>query len=187
MSVIHRWAVFFFVKISLLIYNLCRPLKGICGFTREILVGLVANLESRELRRRENLARKLPPEHPRSSSTDDVEGQFSLLHDMLGDIFDLKQFHDAQSKILNEFNKRINPELKYYCCMGAKERYNEFEMPSFNEPSQNGVERLDEVKVSRRGDPGIFVANRASLPQKGQLTARAQFHRAPVQLPPQKL
>lgn len=187
MFAIHRWAVFFFVKTSLLIYNLCRPLKGICGFTREILVGLVANLESRELRRRENLARKLPPEHPRASSTDDVEGLFSLLHDMLGDIFDLKQFHDAQSKILNEFNKRINPELKYYYWTGAKERYNEFEMPSFNEPSQNGVERLDEVKVSRRGDPGIFVANRASLPQKGQLTARAQFHRAPVQLPPQKL
>ena len=187
MSAIHKWAVFFFVKKTLLIYNLCRPLKGICGFTREILVGLVANLESRELRRCENLARKLPPEHPGASSMDDVEGLFSLLHDMLGNIFDLKQFDDAQSKILNEFNKRINPELKYCYWTGTKERYNELEMLSFNELSQNGVERLDEVKVSRRGDPGIFVAKRASLPQKGQLTARAQFHRAPVQLPPQKL
>ena len=127
------------------------------------------------------------PEHPRASATDDIEGLFSLLHDMLGDIFDLKQFHDAQAKILNEFNKRINPELKYYYWTGSKERYNEFEMPSFNEPTKKGaVERLEKVKGSRRGDPGIFVANRASLPQKGQLTARAQFHRAAVQLPPQK-
>ncbi len=170
-----------------MVYNLCRPLKGICGFTREILVGLVANIESRELRRRENLAQNFPLEHPRASATDDIEGLFSLLHDMLGDIFDLKQFHDAQAKILNEFNKRINPELKYYYWTGAKERYNEFEMPSFNEPTKKGaVERLEKVKGSRRGDPGIFVANRASLPQKGQLTARAQFHRAAVQLPPQK-
>ena len=42
----------------------------------------------------------------------------------------------------------------------------------------------DRVILSRRGDPGIFVANRASLPQRGQLTVRANFHRAPVELPP---
>ena len=149
---------------------------------------MVANLESRELRRCEYIARQLPPEHPRASATDDVEGMFSLLHDMLGDIFDLKQFHDAQAKIFNEFNKRINPDIKFYYWTGAKDRYSEFELPSFNEPTKKGmVERLDKVKVSRRGDPGIFVANRASLPQKGQLTARAQFHRAPIELPPHVL
>ena len=33
-------------------------------------------------------------------------------------------------------------------------------------------------------DPGMFVFDRASFPQKGQLTVRAKFHRAPVALPP---
>ena len=146
---------------------------------------MVANMESRQLRREEYLTQQLSPEHPRASATDDVEGMFSLLHEILGNTFDLKQFHDAQAKILNEFSKRIDPDLKFYYWTGAKHRYNEFDLPSFNGPTKEGaIERLDRVKLSRRGDPGVFVANRASLPQKGQLTARAKFHQAPVELPP---
>ena len=110
------------------------------------------------------------------------------MHEMLDDIFDVKQFLDAQPKILNEFKKRIDPELEFYYWTGAKERYRDFELPSFNQPSGDSlIERLDRVTLSKRGDPGVFVANRASLPQKGQLTARAQFHRAPVELPPPQI
>ena len=105
---------------------------------------------------------------------------------MLGNIFDLKQFHDCQPKILNEFTKRINPDLKFYYWTGTKERFREIELPSFNEPS-GAQERLDKVRISKRGDPGIFVSNRASLPQKGELTARANFHKAPVALPPHQI
>ena len=87
--------------------------------------------------------------------------------------------------ILNEFKKRIDPDLPFFYWTGAKQRYTEFDLPSFNKPTAPRiVERLDKVEISRRGDPGVFVANRASLPQKGQLTVRAQFHKAPVALPP---
>ena len=166
----------------------CRSIKGICGFTRELIVGLIANLESRELRRLEYCERNLPPEHPRASSSDDVEGFVALLHEMFGLVFDLKQFYLESTKLLNEFSKRIDPNLAYYYWTGAKERYRDFSLPSFNEPSRGNVlERLDRVKLSRRGDPGVFVANRASLPQRGQLTARAKFHKAPVALPPSHL
>ena len=152
---------------------------------QEAVIDLIANLESREIRRVEYQERGLPFEHPRASSTDDVEGMIGLMHDMLGDIFDLKQFGDAQPKILNEFSKRIDPDLKFYYWTGAKERYRDFELPSFNERTDNGhQERLDKVTLSRRGNPGVFVANRASIPQKGQLTARAKFHREPISLPP---
>ena len=92
------------------------------------------------------------------------------MHEILADIFDVKQFLDAQPKILNESKKQIDPELESYYWTGAKER-------------DSLIERLDRVTLSKRGDPGIFVANQASLPQKGQLTAMAQFHRAPVELP----
>jgi hypothetical protein len=145
----------------------------------------VANVESRIIRQKEYLERGLPPEHPRSSSTDDVEGLMSLLHEVFGPVFDMKQFYDECPKILNEFKKRIDPDLPFFYYTGAKQRYTDFQLPSFNEPSGPGVvERLDNIKISRRGDPGIFVANRASLPQKGQLTVRAQFHKAPIALPP---
>ncbi len=62
----------------------------ICGLSRETVVSLVANLES--LLIRQNIGRKISTEHPRSSSTDYVEGFFSLLHEMFGPVFDLKQF-----------------------------------------------------------------------------------------------
>lgn len=153
--------------------------------TRELVIALVANVESREIRRADYITRELKPEHPRALSSDDVEGFISLLHDMLGPVFDLKQFYDESRKILNEYVKRINPELPFFYWSGKTERYRDFELPSFNKPSGSGiVERLDRVKISRRGDPGVFVANRASLPQKGQLTCRAIFHKAPIALPP---
>ena len=54
-----------------------------------------------------------------------------------------------------------------------------------NKQSGDGrKEYLDRVCLLRWGDPGVFVVNRASLPQKGQLTACAKFHRDPVALPP---
>lgn len=149
------------------------------------MIGLVANIESRELRRVEYEQRGLPPENPRASATDDVEGIIALMHEMLGEVFDVKEFTDAQPKILDEFKKRIDPELKFYYWTGANERFRDFELPSFNQPTGEGItERLDRINISRRGDPGVFVANRASLPQRGQLTVRAQFHRAPVELRP---
>ena len=110
------------------------------------------------------------------------------MYEMLGDIFVVKQFLDAQPKILIEVKKRIDPELEFYYWTRAKERYRDFELPSFNQPSGDSlIKRLDRMTLSKRGDPGIFVANRASLPQKVQLTAREQFHRAPVELPPPQI
>lgn len=110
--------------------------KGICGLTREVAVGLLANLESRGLRRVEFVTRGLPPQH-------------------------LWTLDRCQNKNRN------------------------FASPSFNKPSGLCVaKRLDKANVSRRADPGVFVTNRALLPQKGQLTVRAQFHRTPVALPP---
>lgn len=147
-------------------------------------MGIIANLATRESRRKDNQERDLPPEHPRASSTDDVEGIISLFHEVMGDNFDLKQFYDEFPKVMSEFVKRIDPELPFFYWTGHQTRYRNFALPSFNAPSASGIERLDKVQLSRRGDPGVFVANRASLPQRNQLTVRATFHRAPVALPP---
>lgn len=133
-------------------------------------------------RRVEGQALGLMPEHPRASSTDDVEGFFSILHRLLGKTFDLKAFMDSYPKIINEFTKKIDPDLKfYYWC--SDRRYNEDPLPSFNQPSGH-IERLDRTKKTRRADPSLFVSSRSSLPQKGSTTIRTKYHKPEEDLPP---
>lgn len=66
-------------------------LSSIRGFTRETLSALVVDIESREWRRRYNKENNIPPEHPRASTTDDVECFFSVLRDMVGRDFTHKE------------------------------------------------------------------------------------------------
>jgi hypothetical protein len=106
-----------------------------------------------------------------------------MLHDTFGPIFDHKTLLDQMPKVFNEFTKRMDPELPFYYWTSYKERYHSVPLQHFNEPSIDGKERLDKVNISRRADPGVFVANRAQLPQKNSLTVRATFHRVPESLP----
>ena len=90
------------------------------GLTRETVVGFIANLTSLELYREEYILRGLPPEHPRSGTSDDVECFISVLHEMLRDIFDLKDFYASFPKIMNEFYKRISRDTRFYYWTGRK-------------------------------------------------------------------
>ncbi|XP_028407520.1 uncharacterized protein LOC114530130 [Dendronephthya gigantea] len=58
-----------------------RPIRGVSGFTREVVVALTTNIESQEFERRYGIEKGLPPEHPRAGSTDDVEGIFAFYMD----------------------------------------------------------------------------------------------------------
>ena len=62
---------------------ICRPIKGICGFSRETVIAFTTNIESIEFRRRENDSHGFA-EHPRARTKDDVEAFFGLLHRFLG-------------------------------------------------------------------------------------------------------
>lgn len=68
-----------------------RPISSVKGFTRETLSALMVNIESREWRREFNTNNNLPSEHPRASTTDDVECFFSILRDMVGKDFTHKE------------------------------------------------------------------------------------------------
>ena len=63
-----------------------RDISSIGGFTREVLIALSADIKSREWRHS-----RLPPGHPRSSTTDDVECFFSVHRDSIGKDFTMKQ------------------------------------------------------------------------------------------------
>ena len=54
-------------------------------------MGLVANIESRQWRRKFNIKNNIPAEHPRASTTDDVECFFSMLRDNVGKDFTLQE------------------------------------------------------------------------------------------------
>lgn len=72
-------------------FLLMRNAKGVRGFTQETLSALIMDIESREWRRKFNLENHISPEHPRASTTDDVECFFSVLRDMVGRDFTHKE------------------------------------------------------------------------------------------------
>jgi len=97
------------------IFDLFRPVQGICGFSRETVIAVTTNIESMEFRRRQNNSLGFE-EHPRAGSTDDVEAMIGLLHRILGNVFTLKQFkyawrnvvrYEKNMYIVNRMNKII--------------------------------------------------------------------------------
>ena len=86
--------------------------------TREVVVALTTNIASQEFRRRDGDERGLPPEHPRAGSTDDVEGIFACLHQLLGPIFDEKTFNDAFPIVLMEYTKTSDPNFLSITTLG---------------------------------------------------------------------
>ena len=70
-----------------------RNVDRIRGFSRETQIALAANIETREWRQEYNKNNGIAPEHPRASTTDDVECFFSVLHDTVGKDFTLKEVY----------------------------------------------------------------------------------------------
>ena len=68
-------------------------MKGVRGFTRETLSALLVDIESHEWGRVYNQENGIPPEHPRASTSDDVECFFSVLRDMVGKDFTHKEVY----------------------------------------------------------------------------------------------
>lgn len=77
---------------------------------------------------------------------------------------------EKSPKIVQEFVKKADSDLPFFHWTGINERFQIGPMVSFNTPSAEGVERLDRVAISCRAVPGVFLANRATLPQRGSLT-----------------
>ena len=63
------------------------------GFTRETVSAVIVDIESRKWRLHYNNQRQIPPEHPRASTSDDVECFFSVLRDMVGRDFTHKEVY----------------------------------------------------------------------------------------------
>lgn len=168
------------VKITPHFFYVHRDVKGVCGFTREVLTAVVSDIETREWRRSELKRLNLPPEHPRACSTDDVECFFSIICDLVGIDFTLKQVQYEWRKVCVEYQKRSDPNLPYYYFTASHDRFYEGTRPCFNEPKDKSVSS----RVPRRESLSFFTSSRATLPVRGTQLTRAKFHNLQVDLPP---
>ena len=159
----------------------CRDLSNILGFSKETLVAVVTNIEGREWRRRQ-FCNLREPEHPRASSTDDVECMFSILRDTIGRNFSTKEVMFGFRKACIEFMKRLDPELPFYYYTSSHTRFYEGPLPNFNTKTQKKKRKF--ARLPRREHLAAFAPRRATMPVRGSLSIRPQFHNLPLELPP---
>lgn len=147
-----------------------------CGFTRETLIALTTNIEGREFQRCVNATTGYV-EHPRASTTDDVECFFSLLRDYLGKDFTLKRVQFEWRKCCLEFIKRMDPSLPFYYFTSSHDRFYEGPRPDFSEHSTTKSKHNPRHQSPRRFEmAGSLVKGRATLPVLGGTSIRMNFH-----------
>lgn len=151
------------------------------GFSRETLAALITNIEGREWHRRKVIDSNRKPEHPRASTTDDVECLFSLMRDSIGQNFTTKQVGFNIRKVYTEFTKRLDPDLPFFYHTTAHTQYREGPLPNFNTPLLKPPKKK---RVPRREQPAAFAPRRATMPVQGSLSVRPRFHNVPLELPP---
>lgn len=152
-----------------------------CGFTRQVLIGVITTIESREQKRMWNANNIIPPENPRASTTDDVECFFSTMRDALGKNFTLKQVKPEMRKICKEFAKRQDSQLPYFYFTSAHGRFCEGKRPDFNE-GKEGKRNPRKIRPRRRELIGNLAPSRVFT--VATISKRTQFHNIPVNLPP---
>ena len=160
-----------------------RDISCVRGFTRQVLIGVITDIESREQKRIWNANNGIPPENPRASTTDDVECFFSTMRDAVGKNFTLKQVQPEMRKICKEFAKRQDSELPYFYFTSAHGRFYEGEQPHFNE-GKEGKRNPRKMRPQRREMAGNLAPGRVTLAVHGTQSKRMQFHNVPVDLPP---
>ena len=126
------------------------------------------------------------PEHPRASTTDDVECFFSVMRDMVGKHFTVREAQYGWRKACIEFGKRLDPELPFYYHTSSHDRFYEGSRPDFDsvQPSHSSKRNPRHQRVRRREQPGHLATGRATYAVPGERSTRTKFHNVPLELPP---
>jgi len=147
-------------------------------FSQETLNALLADIEGREWRQMHNELVGIPFEHPRSSTTDDVECFFSILRDTIGANFTLKEVKYIWRKACVEMAKRLDPELFYYYYTALHDRFYKGEIPSF----EVSVSPKTVRKPQHRELISSLVSGHATLQVSGSRSVKLQYHNLPVDI-----
>ena len=140
---------------------------------------MTTNIEGREWRRCQIHCQ---PEHPRSGTSDDVECFFSVMRDTIGQDFTTKKVQYGFRKICNEFVKRLDDKLPFFYHTSTHTRFSEGPLANFDEQSNRPKRKAR--SIPRREQPSAFAPRRATLPVRGSVSTRVQFHNVPLELPP---
>ena len=105
------------------------------------------------------------------------------MRDNIGKIFTLKEVKFNFRKVCLEFWKRIDPNLPYFYHTSAHHRFSEGILPDFDQP-RTSKRKSRFSRVPQREQPAAFVPGQATLPVRGSLSIRPQFHNKPLDLPP---
>ena len=159
-----------------------RDISNVRGVTRETLVALTTNVESREQRRCYIVNNGLPQEHPRASTTDDVECFFSVIRDTVGKHFTYKDVQYAWRKCCIEFTKRLNPDLPYFYHTSSHDRFFEGMRPEFDK--KQASKQNPRNQRPRRYECPSSTGGRVALPTPGARSIRMTFHNVPIEIPP---
>jgi len=170
------WAILSFSYFTL------RPINSILGFTKETLVAVITNRERRKCWRQHFCKRSNKPEHPRASTSDDVECFFSMMRNAIGLNITAKQVKFGFRKVCTEFSKRPDPDLPFLYRTFSHSQYSEGPLPDFNQPKTK--KKRKSRKVPRHERPVAFALRRATQPMHGSISVWAQFHNPPINLPP---
>ena len=122
------------------------------------------------------------PEHPRASTSDDVECFFSMLRDAIGKTFTGKQVQFSFRKLCLVFCKRVDPDLPFYYHTSSHTHYTEGPLASFDQMSTK-MKRKNK-RLPGREQTAAFAGRRATMPVHGSLGVRAQFHNQPIESRP---
>ena len=160
------------------VHILFRSVSGILWMTRETIIALTTNIESREWRRREGIE----PEHPRASTTDDVECLFSIMRDLVGSHFTLQTVKYNWRKVCNEFSKRLDPANPFYYHTSTHDRFYEGDRPSFDE--QGTSKNNPRTQRPRLVEQLYHMQGRMTIPNPGERSTRSTYHNKPLEQPP---
>lgn len=108
---------------------------------------------------------------------------FSVMRDMVGTNFTVKQAQIAWRKVCIEFEKRIDDSLPFYYFTSSHDRFYEACRPSFDIPSEQ-KKKTRRIPHSEQIASASLSSGRATLPIRGTQTIRPRFHKGPVHVPP---
>ena len=108
---------------------------------------------------------------------------FSVLRDMVGLHFTVRQARYSWRKVCHELSKRLDPDLPFYYYTSSHDRFYEGVRPSFDVQEQS-KRNPRKQRVRRREKLSQLVYGRAILPKPGARSIRMEYHNLPVELPP---
>lgn len=149
------------------------------GFTRATVYALVTGIESIEWKRREYASIGQKSENHRSGTTDDVECMFSVMRDLTGKHFTLREAQYTWRKACIELSKRLDPDLGFYY-FSSRDRHYEGDRPHFDEKPAKVVKR----RLRTRKQPAKLTFGRTTLPTPGARSTRMTLHNVTLPIPP---